>query len=134
LLQGDPNAEGGADDLDLDTETALRDAIDAQDVDDAAAAQDRDPRLRPGDTMVIRFEPREGGARTAADAQQPGDDFLERLEEGNPYQLDASGLLYLPGVPAIPLAGYRGAGTVWLRPLRALEARICIRHGYPGTR
>ena len=31
--------------------------------------------------------------------------FLDRLEKGNPYQLDGSGLLYLPGVSAIPLAG-----------------------------
>ncbi len=37
--------------------------------------------------------------------QQAVDEFLDRLENGNPYELDGSGSLYLPGVPAIPLAG-----------------------------
>ena len=64
--------------------------------------------MMPGDTIVIQFEPREDDprarcARRRSSSRSP--QFLDRLEEGNPYQLDGSGLLYLPGVPAIPLAG-----------------------------
>jgi polysaccharide export outer membrane protein len=57
---------------------------------------------------VIRFEPREDDPRAllrSAEEQQQLTEFLDRLEDANPYELDQSGLLYLPGVPAIPLAG-----------------------------
>ena len=54
------------------------------------------------------FEPRSDDPRASprtAEEQQQLDEFLDRLEEANPYQLDGAGQLYLPGVPAIPLAG-----------------------------
>jgi protein involved in polysaccharide export with SLBB domain len=55
------------------------------------------PKFSAGDTLVIEFEPREDDAAPT--------EFLERLEDGNPYRLDDSGRLYLPGVPAMELAG-----------------------------
>ena len=74
----------------------------------ASSVDDREPRLEPGDTIVIRFEPREDDPRAplrTAEEQQQLAQFLDRLEEGNPYQLDSSGCCTCPGVPAIPLAG-----------------------------
>jgi protein involved in polysaccharide export with SLBB domain len=57
---------------------------------------------------VIEFAQREGDVRAllrTPDEQEQLDDFQERLAKGNPYQLDASGMLYLPGVPSMALAG-----------------------------
>ena len=72
----------------------------------ASRPADQVPRLRPGDTIVIGFEPSEDDPRRAsARPTSSGVELLDRLEKGNPYQLDGSGLLYLPGVSAIPLAG-----------------------------
>lgn len=105
MLQGQASPQD-AGDLDLDAESALRDAIEGQGP--GTEPLDSEPRLSPRDTLVIQFEPREGDARallrTVAEQQQIVE-FLERLQEGNPYQLDNSGMLYLPGVRAIPLAG-----------------------------
>jgi len=62
----------------------------------------REPRLRPRDTLVIRFD----ASESSSEAEQLGlTPFRERLAEGNPYELDDSGILHLPGVPAIALAG-----------------------------
>jgi protein involved in polysaccharide export with SLBB domain len=108
LLQGDSAAQGDAAELDPDAEAALREAIDVQAANGAASAEERAQRLRPDDTLVIRFEPREDDPRAllrTAEEQQEVDEFLDRLERANPYQLDDTGRLYLPGVPAIPLAG-----------------------------
>jgi protein involved in polysaccharide export with SLBB domain len=55
--------------------------------------------LGAGDTLIVKFDPR------AAEANGQFDPFLERLEDRNPYQLDAAGRINLPGVPAISLAG-----------------------------
>ena len=106
LLEGG-NVEEGAADLDPDAEAALRDAIEEQEVDEGEPA-DAEPRLAPEDTIVIQFELREDDPRAAlrtSEEQQQIPAFRARLEEGNPYQLDGSGLLYLPGIPAIALAG-----------------------------
>ena len=108
MLQGDGNVEGATDDLDPESEAFLRDAIGGQDTSGQQPAGDAVPRLRPRDTLVIRFEPREDDPRAltrTADEQRLVTQLRDRLEEGNPYQLDGSGLLYLPGVSAIPLAG-----------------------------
>ncbi len=107
LLQGERGAQGDVAELDPDAEAALREAMDAQDAGDAASLGEQQ-RLEPNDTLVIRFEPREDDPRAllrTAEEQQEVDDFLDRLERANPYQLDDAGRLYLPGVPAIPLAG-----------------------------
>jgi protein involved in polysaccharide export with SLBB domain len=61
------------------------------------------PRFAPLDTLVIEF-----ARRASAVTQTSEEDLLdlqERMEDGNPYRLDDSGRLYLPGVPAIELAG-----------------------------
>ena len=59
-------------------------------------------RLSSGDTIVIEFIPSAdapGGAQSAAAPMR------QRLIEGNPYVLDESGFLYLPGVPRIGFGG-----------------------------
>ena len=66
------------------------------------------PRLRARSTLVIEFAlpadtPQVAG--NAIDEQRRLADFRDRLARGNPYQLDGSGRLYLPGVPSIELAG-----------------------------
>jgi polysaccharide biosynthesis/export protein len=106
-LQGG-DAGAAAEELDPDAEAALRDAIEGQGVADGERPDDREPRLEPGDTIVIQFEPREDDPRAllrTAEEQEQLMEFLDRLEEGNPYELDDTGRLYLPGVPAISLAG-----------------------------
>jgi len=107
LLQGNGDPQVGAADPDLETQTALTDALAGGDLGGEEPADDEN-RLDPEDTIVIRFQPREDDPRAAfrtPDEQQQLGAFLDRLEDGNPYQLDSTGLLYLPGVPAIPLAG-----------------------------
>lgn len=59
-----------------------------------------DMRLRAGDTLVIRFDVAED---VLVDVGL--EEFQERLAKGNPYKLDNTGVLYLPGVPSMPLAG-----------------------------
>jgi protein involved in polysaccharide export with SLBB domain len=108
LLQGDAGAEQSADELDPESEAFLRDAIEGEDPGSDPTQRDGVPRLTPGDTLVIQFEPRRDDPRAlvrTSDEQQQIAQFLDRLEKGNPYRLDDTGLLYLPGVPAIPLAG-----------------------------
>jgi polysaccharide export outer membrane protein len=64
------------------------------------------PRLSARSTLVIEFVLRpDGTAGLEPNAQQRVVDFRERLARGNPYRLDNAGILYLPGVPAIELAG-----------------------------
>lgn len=67
-------------------------------------------RLEPGDTLVIEFKiPDSSGDALASpppeDEQQRLREMRERLADGNPYKLDSNGQLYLPGIPAIELAG-----------------------------
>jgi protein involved in polysaccharide export with SLBB domain len=59
---------------------------------------EEDPRLEPGDTIVIEFNLASIAAAGSAELQQ-------RLIEGNPYVLDESGNLYLPGIPTIGFGG-----------------------------
>jgi len=63
------------------------------------------PRLEPRSTLVIEFAPRVDAPAVTPDEQRRIDDFRDRLAKGNPYQLDGAGVLYLPGVRAIELAG-----------------------------
>lgn len=60
-------------------------------LDSALAAE----RLQAGDTLVISF--------ATADASRSA--FVGRLNDANPYKLDLDGVLHLPGVAAIELAG-----------------------------
>ncbi|HEX6992801.1 MAG TPA: SLBB domain-containing protein [Gammaproteobacteria bacterium] len=73
---------------------------------EAAPEENGPPRFRGGDTLVIEFEPRdeEPDARREAEAEETLE-FQERLANGNPYELDRQGQLYLPGIPPIALGG-----------------------------
>ena len=109
LLQGDGDAEADVGELDPEAEAALRDAIEGQEPAAMTRRDDGEPRLRAWrhDRHPIRAARGRSRARRCAPptSSSRSPQFLDRLEEGNPYQLDGSGLLYLPGVPAIPLAG-----------------------------
>ncbi len=61
-------------------------------------------RLGARSTLVIEFSVRED-VGVPSEERQRLHDFRDRLARGNPYQLDGAGILYLPGVPAIELAG-----------------------------
>ncbi len=107
MLQGGNGAAGATGNLDPAAEAALREAIEGQE-DLAAEPVDEVPRLEPGDSLVIQFQPRQDDPREilrTTEERAGTRQFLERLEEGNPYELDDNGRLYLPGVPSIPLAG-----------------------------
>jgi polysaccharide biosynthesis/export protein len=106
LLRGGGDNQDGEVALDPDAEAALNEAIAGQTSDDEPV-RGSDPRLEPGDTLVVQFEQEEDadGLVPTTDEQRQLMEFRERLEQGNPYQLDDTGVLYLPGVPAIPLAG-----------------------------
>lgn len=82
----------------------------AADSDEEAAEEVE--RISGGDTLVIEFELSEKAAPDRSideeDAEQRRE-FLARLNATNPYDLDRSGFLYLPGVPAIALAGLDAA-------------------------
>jgi protein involved in polysaccharide export with SLBB domain len=72
------------------------------------APADPEPRFRGTDTVVV-----EAALRERPEAAPPRDpntersltEWLARLRDGNPYLLDRSGVLALPGVPPIALAG-----------------------------
>jgi polysaccharide export outer membrane protein len=100
MLQG---AGQATTELDSETESALADALAAQTAGDDQRVEEREPRLRPRDTLVLRFELADGAPLVMT--LEARDEFRERLAKANPYQLDGAGVLYLPGVPAIALAG-----------------------------
>jgi protein involved in polysaccharide export with SLBB domain len=62
-------------------------------------------RLRARSTLVIEFAVRPDAPVLEGPELERRESFRERLARGNPYQLDGAGTLYLPGVPAIELAG-----------------------------
>lgn len=63
-------------------------------------------RFSAEDWLAVEFTRREDAETgLSAEERERLDDFERRLKEGNPYQLDSSGRLLLPGVPPIPLAG-----------------------------
>ena len=64
--------------------------------------EELDPRFSGGDSLVIDFVISEDVAGSDVAALQ---EMRERLAGGNPYALDSSGMLYLPGVRSIPLGG-----------------------------
>ena len=77
---------------------------------DLERTQEKKPRFKPRDTVVLEFSQRKDTSTPhritrTPDEQQKIDDFQGRLEKGNPYQLDGTGELLLPGVNAIGLAG-----------------------------
>lgn len=70
--------------------------------------EEMNPRFEGGDTLVIQLTRRlESPPRPAENIQEEDEtqQLQQRIAQGNPYRLDRSGQLYLPGVPAIELAG-----------------------------
>ena len=64
--------------------------------------EEEEPRIGPGDSIVIEFTvDLDAPLAEQTRAQQ----MRQRLTEGNPYVLDDSGHLYLPGVPTIAFGG-----------------------------
>jgi polysaccharide biosynthesis/export protein len=125
ILQGQRGGQAGAtQELDPSAAAALQQALETRTA-GGAQAQTREPRLKPRDTLVIEFAPRKDDPRAAsrtADERQKLDEFQERLAKGNPYQLDGLGTLYLPGVPAIPMAGLKvDEATIRLQAETALS-------------
>jgi polysaccharide export outer membrane protein len=76
-----------------------------------ALEQREHPILAPGDTLVIEFSVPEPDPEAAAppplppEEQERIEEMQARLADGNPYKLDSTGRLYLPGVPSMELAG-----------------------------
>ncbi len=119
LLQGEqrPGGQLTEPELDMDPSTAV-------DTRDERAERDRRrDRFRAGDTLVADFEFREDALTDRSDDERRRlREFRERLLDGNPYRLDSSGQLYLPGVPTIGLNGLNVVET-----MVRLEAEASLR-------
>jgi protein involved in polysaccharide export with SLBB domain len=96
MLQGGRGAPAAPQTIDPASAAILDDALSSELGLDGDEVED--PRFGPRDTLVLQFEPRQ----ELLAVQNP---FFERLANSNPYELDAAGTLYLPGVPPIELAG-----------------------------
>jgi hypothetical protein len=80
-LQGQ-GATGEKVDLDRDTASAFGEALDVQTAAGAENKKNDAPRLKPHDTIVTQFEPREetsGATSRSADEQRQLDEFRDRL-------------------------------------------------------
>jgi len=103
----------------------------------------REPRITGRDTVLLDIK----RARTSSpEDSHRVEVMLERALRGNPYKLDASGVLRIPGVAPIPLAGLTEAQAterlsrdpalrdfevdVTLLPLEKLEAEALEPFGY----
>jgi polysaccharide biosynthesis/export protein len=107
------------------TTAAGRAAVDALDV-------DLEPRIEGGDTVLIDMKLRLAVppvVRTP-DEQKRVDEVLERALKGNPYRLDRGGLLRIPGLAPIALAGLTEVqATARLRgepALRDFDAQLTL--------
>ena len=78
-----------------------------RDQSDTEKSQEKNPRFKPNDTLVLEFSRRKDTPPSIRPSDDPQklEDFQGRLEKGNPYQLDGAGQLLLPGVNAMSLAG-----------------------------
>lgn len=64
------------------------------------------PRFAANDTLVVQFLPRDDLLMDMTDEEREQvEEMRARLADANPYKLDSSGRLYLPGVPPMELAG-----------------------------
>ena len=62
-------------------------------------------RFAAGDTVVVQLVRREDDPGVVTDLPEDLASFEQRLARGNPYRLDSTGHLLLPGIPPIALAG-----------------------------
>jgi protein involved in polysaccharide export with SLBB domain len=127
-----PQTGGAADELDPAATMALDEALQGQRPGGVDGDALQPPRFRGRDTLVIEFGTREGApVSLSADEQTRFVEFRERLAKGNPYELDGAGRLYLPGIPAIALAGLnvdeatvRIQAEIALRPFEIIVTRL----------
>jgi protein involved in polysaccharide export with SLBB domain len=114
MLQGREGRQSGAGqqptELDPQAALALQQALDKQQSEGDEGSRDeiRKPKFKPHDTAVLEFRVREVGPQGAPrplENRPALEEFRDRLAKGNPYELDGSGALMLPGVAAINLAG-----------------------------
>ena len=67
------------------------------------ALEEEEPvRISPGDTIVVEFS---NALDLPVGGEGQAEPMRQRLTAGNPYVLDDSGYLYLPGVQSIALGG-----------------------------
>jgi protein involved in polysaccharide export with SLBB domain len=109
----------------------------------------REPRIRGSDTVLldVKLRPQDPGVRPRTPEQtERVEALLERGLRGNPYKLDANGLLRIPGIAPVPLAGLTEAQAterlnrdpalreflvgVTLLPLEKLDAEALKPFGY----
>ena len=72
-----------------------------------------EPTLRGGDQILLGVEEIEAAKASSAapridplsDPARARSEFIAQVQDGNPYRLDRSGRIYLPGSVSIPLAG-----------------------------
>ncbi|TAK56263.1 MAG: hypothetical protein EPO25_01360 [Gammaproteobacteria bacterium] len=72
----------------------------------------KEQRFRAGDTLILSIEarqPEQGAASSDPGAVRAAADMRARVLAGNPYRLDSTGVLQIPGAPPIPLAGLTAA-------------------------
>jgi polysaccharide export outer membrane protein len=122
MLQGG-QAPGELTEVDPEAAAALQEALAEQDTESTRAEED-EPRFRSRDTAVLEFKLREveSGAPRPAEEQRRLDEFQQRLARNNPYELDSSGQLLLPGVQPISLAGLNvDEATIRIQAESALE-------------
>ena len=81
----------------------------ALDIQDSKAMLPREPKIRARDTVLIdaklRLEDPLAEKKRSKEDTARLQEILDRALRGNPYKLDPSGVLRLPGVAPIPLAG-----------------------------
>lgn len=114
---------------DRESEDSDRDFRAAQPGDSLSEEMEPEARLGSGSTLIIEFAVRstvsdaqDGTASLAVDVSLERQELLERLQDANPYTLDGTGRLLLPGVAAIELAGLNEEqATVRLRAERSLR-------------
>jgi protein involved in polysaccharide export with SLBB domain len=79
------------------------------DLKESTAMLPREPKIRAHDTVLIaaKIRPEDLLAETRRSKEDTArlQEVLDRALRGNPYKLDSSGILRLPGVAPIPLAG-----------------------------
>ncbi len=93
---------------------------------------EREPRIEGGDTVLIGLKLRRTMPPTirTLEEQKRVDEVLERALQGNPYRLDRSGFLRIPGLAPIALAGLtEEQATARLRgepALREFESELIL--------
>ena len=107
--------QGGTSGVQRDRSISLPETVEPRSVNGQVVArgaagdegQAREPRITGRDTVLLDIKPRQlpAGEVRSVERKQRLDEMLERMQRGNPYKLDASGVLRISGVGPILLAG-----------------------------